>query len=69
MKLQKVGFIGFGNVVGKLSGSLIRNGCDLLLRNIGLFQDIAMTHSVPLEITPILIKISKDGQTLFGARE
>ena len=69
VKLQKFGFIGLGNVGGKLAGSLIRNGCDLVLRDIGLFQDIATAHNVSLEIPPILIKIFKDGQTRFGARE
>ena len=68
-KLQKVGFIGLGNVGGKLAGRLIRNGCDLVLRDIGLSQDIATAHYVPLEISPILIKIFKDGQTRLGARE
>ena len=48
VKLQKVGFIGLGNVGGKLVGSSIRNGYDLVLRDIGLFQDIATAHNVPL---------------------
>ena len=69
VKLQKVGFVGLGNVGGKLAGSLIRNGYDLVLRDIGLFQDIATAHNVPLAISPILIKIFKDGQTPLGARE
>ena len=69
VKLKKFGFIGLGNVVGKLAGSLIRNGCDPVLRDIGLFQDTATAHNVPLEISPILIKIFKDGQTWFGAQE
>ena len=69
VKLQMFGFIGLGNVGGKLAGSLIRNGCDLVLRDIGLFQDIATAHNVPLEIPTILLKIFKDGQTRFGARE
>ena len=34
VKLQKVGFIGLGNVGGKLAGSLIRNGCDVVLRDL-----------------------------------
>lgn len=42
---------------------------DLVLKDIGLFQDIATAHNVPLEISPILIKIFKDGQIRFGARE
>ena len=69
VKLQKVGFIGLGNVGGKLAGSLIRNGCDLVLREIGLFQNIATANNVPSEISPILIKIFKGGQTRFGTRE
>ena len=55
VKLQKFGFIRLGNVGGKLAGSLIRNGCDLVLRDIGLFQDIATAHNVPLEIPTISI--------------
>ena len=35
----KVGFIGLGNVGGKLSGSLLRNGYDLMVRD--LDRDIA----------------------------
>ena len=34
IKLQKVGFIGLGNVGGELAGSLIRNGCDVALRDL-----------------------------------
>ena len=67
--MQKVGFVGLGNVGGELPGILIRSGYDLALRDIGLFQDIATAHNVPLEISPILIKVFKDGQARFGARE
>ena len=69
VKLQKFGFIGLGNVGGKLARSLIRNGCDLGLRDIGLFQDIARAQNAPLEISTILIKIFKDGQTRLDARK
>ena len=31
---MKVGFIGLGNVGGKLSGSLLRNGIDLMVRDL-----------------------------------
>ena len=31
---MKVGFIGLGNVGGKLSGSLLRNGVDLTVRDL-----------------------------------
>ena len=42
---------------------------DLVLKDNGLFHDIATAHNVPLEISPILIKILKDGRTRFGAQE
>ena len=32
--LMKVGFIGLGNVGGKLSGSLLRNGYELTVRDL-----------------------------------
>ena len=32
--MQKVGFIGLGNVGGKLGGSLLRNGIDLTVRDL-----------------------------------
>ena len=38
-KLQKVGFIGLGNVGGKLAGSLLRNKCDVMVRD--LDRDLA----------------------------
>jgi 3-hydroxyisobutyrate dehydrogenase len=41
---------------------------DLVLKDIGLFQKIADDASVPLEISPLMIDIFKDGQTRFGAR-
>ena len=42
---------------------------DLVLKDIGLFQSIAEEHNVPLEISPLLIKIFEDGQARFGPRE
>ena len=35
---------------------------DLVLKDIGLFQGVADRHNVPLEISPMLIKIFEDGQ-------
>jgi 3-hydroxyisobutyrate dehydrogenase len=53
-----------------LSGSRdINFTMDLVLKDIGLFQDIATAHNVPLEISPLLIKIFEDGQARFGSRE
>ncbi|MBT8460611.1 MAG: NAD(P)-dependent oxidoreductase [Boseongicola sp.] len=41
---------------------------DLVLKDIGLFQSIADDAGVPLEISPMLIDIFKDGQARYGAR-
>lgn len=35
-KLMKIGFIGLGNVGGKLSGSLLRNNVNLYVRDLDL---------------------------------
>lgn len=56
-------------------GQVILNGSrdieftmDLVLKDIGLFQKIAEEHNVPLEISPMLIDIMKDGQKRYGDR-
>jgi 3-hydroxyisobutyrate dehydrogenase len=41
---------------------------DLVLKDIGLFQDMAQQAGVPLEISPRLIEIFEDGQSRYGAR-
>lgn len=42
---------------------------DLVLKDIGLFQDVADRANVPLEVSPLLIDIFKDGQDRYGPRE
>ena len=42
---------------------------DLVIKNISLFQDIADRAGVPLEISPKLIEVFKDGQERYGPRE
>jgi len=42
---------------------------DLVSKDIGLFQAVADRANVPLEISPLLIKIFKDGEARYGARE
>jgi 3-hydroxyisobutyrate dehydrogenase len=42
---------------------------DLVIKDISLFQDIADRAGVPLEISPKLIEIFKDGQDRYGSRE
>ena len=42
---------------------------DLVLKDIGLFQDVADRANVPLEMNPLMITILKDGIARYGARE
>jgi 3-hydroxyisobutyrate dehydrogenase len=41
---------------------------DLVLKDIGLFQELAESHGVPLEISPLLVDMMSDGQARFGPR-
>ncbi len=41
---------------------------DLVLKDIGLFQDIADRNGVPLELSPMIINLMRDGQTRYGTR-
>ena len=41
---------------------------DLVLKDIGLFQSLADAKDVPLELSPLLIQIVKDGQARYGDR-
>jgi 3-hydroxyisobutyrate dehydrogenase len=42
---------------------------DLVIKDISLFQDIADRAGVPLEVSPLLIDIFKDGEKRYGSRE
>ena len=42
---------------------------DLVSKDVGLFQAVADRHNVPLEVSPILKSIFKDGEERFGSRE
>jgi 3-hydroxyisobutyrate dehydrogenase len=42
---------------------------DLVLKDIGLFDKLAHDHKVPVEISPLVVKIFKDGQDRYGPRE
>jgi len=41
---------------------------DLVKKDIGLFQDIADAHDVPLEISPLMVQIFEDGINRYGPR-
>ena len=42
---------------------------DLVLKDIGLFQEVADRNGVPLELNPLLIDIFRDGAARYGERE
>ena len=42
---------------------------DLVLKDVGLFDTLAKNLDVPLEISPMLMDIFRDGQERFGPRE
>ena len=42
---------------------------DLVIKDVGLFDQIAKDHGIPLEISPLILDIFKDGQERYGPRE
>ena len=41
---------------------------DLVQKDVGLFQKLADTHGVPLELSPKMIEMLTDGQARYGTR-
>jgi 3-hydroxyisobutyrate dehydrogenase len=42
---------------------------DLVIKDVGLFDALAQSLQVPLEISPLVLNIFKDGQRRYGPRE
>lgn len=42
---------------------------DLVIKDVGLFDQIAREHHVPLELSPLVLGIFKDGADRYGPRE
>ncbi|MEH6445494.1 MAG: NAD(P)-dependent oxidoreductase [Oceanospirillaceae bacterium] len=42
---------------------------DLVIKDVGLFDSLAKDLAVPLELSPLILDIFKDGQARYGARE
>ena len=42
---------------------------DLVSKDVGLFDSIAREHHVPVELSPLIVDIFKDGEARFGSRE
>ncbi len=62
--------------VAETEGQVILNGSrdisftmDLVKKDIGLFQKIAESHDVPLEISPLMVEMFNDGIEKYGERE
>ena len=62
--------------VHETEGQVILNGSrdisftmDLVVKDIGLFDEVARRHDVPLEVSPLVRQIFEDGQERFGPRE
>jgi 3-hydroxyisobutyrate dehydrogenase len=42
---------------------------DLVVKDVGLFDKLAKIHNVPVEISPLVLNIFKDGEERYGPRE
>ena len=42
---------------------------DLVIKDVGLFDKIARDNKVPLELSPLVLNIFKDGERRYGSRE
>jgi len=42
---------------------------DLVVKDVGLFDQLALDHKVPLELSPLIVKIFKDAAATYGPRE
>jgi 3-hydroxyisobutyrate dehydrogenase len=42
---------------------------DLVIKDVGLFDELAREHGVPLELSPLVLRIFQDAQHRFGPRE
>jgi len=41
---------------------------DLVLKDMGLFNDLSIKNNIPLELSPLILNIFKDGQKKYGPR-
>jgi 3-hydroxyisobutyrate dehydrogenase len=42
---------------------------DLVVKDVGLFEALGRAHGVPLELSPLVLEIFRDGARRYGARE
>ena len=41
---------------------------DLVLKDMSLFDDLSPTNNIPLELSPLVLNIFKDGEKKYGPR-
>ena len=41
---------------------------DLVLKDMGLFNDLSIKNNIPLELSPLVLNIFKDGLKKYGPR-
>jgi 3-hydroxyisobutyrate dehydrogenase len=42
---------------------------DMVIKDVGLFDKLASDHHVPLELSPLVLDIFRDGEQRYGPRE
>jgi len=42
---------------------------DLVIKDVGLFDTLAREHHVPLELSPLVLEVFRDGARRYGPRE
>lgn len=42
---------------------------DLVVKDVGLFDEVTRRHGLPLEVAPLMVEIFKDAQERYGPRE
>ncbi|TLZ39290.1 MAG: NAD(P)-dependent oxidoreductase, partial [Gammaproteobacteria bacterium] len=42
---------------------------DLVIKDVGLFDELARAHGVPLELSPLVLGVFRDGARRYGERE
>jgi 3-hydroxyisobutyrate dehydrogenase len=42
---------------------------DLVIKDVGLFDQLAIDHKVPLELSPLIVKLFQDAAAAYGSRE
>jgi 3-hydroxyisobutyrate dehydrogenase len=76
MAYEGIGISSGNSFVHETESQVILNGSrdisftmDLVIKDVGLFDSLAAEHKVPLELSPLVLSIFKDGERRYGPRE